>query len=89
MIFNVYATKDKKSTYSTDLLLLQSDELAKRHFGNLIQSLSASSDVPLIIRYPDDFELYRIGKYDCNNGHLSANSPEFIVGAADFLKVGD
>lgn len=89
MMYNVYAIKDKKSTFSTDLLVLPSDELAKRYFGNLIQNLSNSSDVPLIIRYPDDFDLYRIGHYDCDNGSISSCQPCFICGASSFLKVGE
>lgn len=89
MMYNVYAIKDKKSTYSTELLILPSDELAKRYFGNMVSSLRATGENHLILNYPDDFDLYRIGHYDCENGSISSCQPAFICCAANFLKVGE
>lgn len=89
MMFNIYAIKDKKSTYSTDLLILSSDDLAKRYFGNMISFLHASGDNHLILNYPDDFDLYRIGHYDADDGSITPCQPDFICSAANFFKVGD
>lgn len=89
MKFNVYAIKDKKSTYSTDLLILPSDELAKRYFGNMVTSLRASGENHMILNYPDDFDLYRIGHYDAETGSISSCQPVFLCCAANFVKVGE
>lgn len=89
MNFNVYAIKDKKSTYSTDLLILPSDDLAKRYFGNMVTSLRASGENHMILNYPEDFDLYRIGHYDAETGFISSCQPDFICCAANFLKVGE
>lgn len=89
MILNLYAIKDKKSTYSTDLLVLPSDDLAKRYFGNMISSLDVSGGNHLILNYPDDFDLYRIGYYDPEVGSITSCQPHFIIGAGNFVKVGD
>lgn len=89
MMYNVYAIKDKKATFSEQLLLLPSDDLAKRHFSNLLHNLQTSTEVPLIVRYPEDFDLYCVGKYDCETGHLTDVHPEFIIGASSILKVGE
>lgn len=89
MMFNVYAIKDKKSTYSTDLLILPSDELANRYFGNMVSSLRASGENHLILNYPEDFDLYRIGHYDAETGSISSCQLDFICCAANFVKVGE
>ncbi len=89
MMFNVYAIKDKKSTYSTDLLLMQSDDLAKRHFGNLVLQLLCSNENHLICNFPDDFDLFRVGSFDPENGSLSSCQPVFICCAANFVTGGE
>lgn len=84
-MYHVYAIKDKKASYSTDLLLLQSDDLAKRHFAHLLSNLGRSTDLPLIIKFPEDFDLYRIGNYDPDTAVITPCDPCFICGASNFV----
>lgn len=80
MILNVYAIRDVKVGYMTPTFD-QSDATATRNFGYAVSHFSNN----LMTYAPDDFDLYRLGKFDTEAGKLlPLDAPVFVAAGADF-----
>lgn len=67
MTYPVYAIRDIKEGFGVPRLNLN-DEMMKRQFGYEI-----NQEGTLLQYAPQDYELYRIGQYDTNNGRMLAD----------------
>lgn len=88
MTLNVYVVRDRKTCFGTDMFIQPNDEVALRHFGNLMQELKRSGNSALIVNYPDDFDLYCIGTYDSETGVVTDIPNRFVCCAVDFMQSG-
>ncbi len=82
MKYPVYAWKDVKIGFGAPKLALN-DEVAKREFGYELNREGS------IMQYsPADYELYKIGEYNTDNGHFdSLTLAEYLVNGRDVYGV--
>lgn len=79
----VYSIFDKKANVFVTPFFAWSDAEAVRSFLRLAND--SRSDVNM---FPDDFALYRNGKFDINNGNVSGITPvDFICNASSLLSI--
>lgn len=79
MKFPVYAVRDSLIGFGMPLLR-DNDSVASRAFEHDI----TRDDFPYKT-HPQDYQLYRIGIYDTDNGVLEATPVELIASAIDFI----
>lgn len=65
MINNLYAIKDKKAEIYADLFQLPNNAIALRKFSE-----ACADEKSDLHKYPEDFALYLIGKYDNVKGTI-------------------
>lgn len=65
---NIYSLKDVKSGYMS-LMLYKNDELAVRAYKNLLTSGTDN----IVVRNPEDFELYSLGTVDMDSGIINSD----------------
>lgn len=77
---NVYSVFDKKAKCYDALYCFSCDADAVRFFDMLIFSRESK-----LCKYPEDFDLFRIGYFDpsSGNGLMSLESREFLTSAQD------
>lgn len=73
---NVYAVKDLKVGYGSPFLASNDDE-AKRMFRTAIRP---GLDNPMSM-YPEDYELWKLGTYNPENGQLISGGVEYVANA--------
>lgn len=74
MILNLYSIYDKKARQYGQVLTFQTDDVAFRHF----RLLMADEDT-LVAKYPADFEMYCIGKFDSEKGFINSNDAKYSI----------
>lgn len=76
MIQNAYTIKDAKSgTYGVPFFT-QNDATAERSFKQ-----AAMDENTTINKFPEDYALYCVGKFDDNSGEFEQQKPVFICNA--------
>ena len=65
MIYNIYAAYDKKAQVYSEPILLKNDEVAKRTFGNVVNSKDH-----MYATNTEDFSIAVIGTYNNENAEL-------------------
>lgn len=73
MIYKVYAIRDVKVGFMP-MICQQNDGTAIRAFETAI--INSRDDLGT---HPQDFDLYRIGSYDTNNGELTPEDPPTMI----------
>lgn len=68
----IYAIKDSKSGFSSQLMIFPNDQLAIRYFKVL-----SEDDNSLLHKYKEDFSLWCVGSVDLKTGVINSN-PNFI-----------
>ena len=81
MIYNVYAIRDALSGFMSPTLE-SSDALALRHFSMAVSNAQAGN---LMHFRPGDFNLYRIGKYNTDDGAIIRVDPITLVASGDSI----
>lgn len=70
---NLYSVRDLKNNFAPPYVDT-SDESAKRTFALAVE------DAPVVKRFPADYELYRVGTFDPENGHVEpVELPVFLI----------
>jgi len=62
---NAYSILDTKSKIYNNPYFLINDAVAVRQFGLIVNDKES-----LISKYPEDFRLYRVGKFDMRTGKI-------------------
>ena len=78
---NAYAIFDRASGAYSQPFFLPSDGAARRSFGD-----SANNTELNVGMHPEDYTLFRIGRYDDATGELAQEVPEKIVGAWELVR---
>lgn len=73
MKYPMYSYKDKKVGFMPPVCD-QSDQTAVRRF-----TYDVNEGSPYMKQFPDDYELYKIGVFDTDNGKISVQTPEFVI----------
>lgn len=81
---NAYAIFDRASGSYSNPFFLPSDASARRSFGD-----SANNKELNVGAHPEDYTLFRIGRYDDQTAELAPESPEKICGAWELLPALD
>lgn len=81
MKLNIYSLKDRKSGYANPYLL-QNDEIAIRDLKTAVNDEKAN----VINKFPEDFELTRIGEFDTETGEI-VSKVEFIINARELKDI--
>ena len=83
MILNVYAAYDIKGRCYTHPFYMQNDALAIRAFGDMAQNKNHP-----FAKFPEDFSLFRLAKYDDNIGKFeNEHQPIPLARVTDFLTI--
>lgn len=78
----IYSIFDKKAVSFGPLFISENNDTAKR---SVVSSLY---DESLLSRFPSDYSLYCLGKFDSDTGDVSGISPvEFVCEVLSLLKV--
>ena len=76
----LYAIKDVKSGFS-DPCTQPNDAVAARSFERQIPHMSDELGIPV-----SDFQLCRCGKFDCDSGCLSPETPQLLIDGASLFR---
>lgn len=79
MIANLYSLRDLKSQF-TPPIALKNDDMAKRYMAQLVE------EDKTINKFPEDFDLVRVGKFDTENGTLQEPENTLICNGKEFEK---
>ena len=81
MLKNTYSLLDTKAqTYTNPFYFAQNGE-ALRALDGIVNDGQTQ-----VSKYPEDFQLYKIGTFDDVSGEIKGHEPEFIAKALDFKK---
>ncbi len=82
MILKTYSIRDAKAeVYNTPFFKKTHGE-AERDFETAVRDSKTTLN-----KYPEDFDLYYIGEYDDNKGHLKAlDTPQHVAKAIDAVE---
>lgn len=81
MILNVYSVRDSKADTFSPPFFNATHGIAERNFQNLVNDPQSQ-----VNRYPTDFDLYYLGKYDDNTGKFeSLDTPQHQMKAVQLL----
>ena len=75
----VYSVKDKKQGFQ-NLLIFKGEGAAVRSFSHATKD--PNSD---FYKFPDDFELYYLGKIDIDTGLIDAKIPKLVASATEYV----
>lgn len=78
MIYSLYAVKDKKAEFYADLFQLPNNAIAIRKFSE-----ACADEKSDLHKYPKDFALYLIGKYDNVKGTISGPEEPLEIDKAE------
>lgn len=82
VILQIYGVYDEKAKSYLDPFYFGHDGEALRKFSDVIQN-----DQSPIAKHPGDYSMYKLGKFDSNSGHITADqNPQFLAKALDFVK---
>lgn len=73
MIYKIYSIRDQFVGYITPTFELN-DDVAKRNF-----KLAVNRPDTLVFANPTHFDLYKVGTFDTDNGHIESHEPELIA----------
>lgn len=79
MIFNLYAIKDELSEFAAPMVI-QDDTQAIRYFKNKV------FENKMMLDNPEDFSIWRIGKYETETAIIEYQAPEKIISAKSFVR---
>lgn len=87
MIANIYSVFDKKSAKFGSPFLAANDKIAIRDFSLAVTSKSEN----LMTSFSEDFDLYRVGRFDDNSSEFLTPSddelkPVFLINGGDIKK---
>lgn len=68
----IYAIKDMKGDFGTQLFVLSNNDQAIRTIPYIKQQSE------LMQRYPEDFALYCLGDYNFDSGAIKSDLPEYV-----------
>lgn len=74
MKYPIFTIRDHKVGYSPQLQLYDNTQAAMRGFAFLV-----SNDKQIMGFTPFDYDLYQIGIFDVDSGHIETQDPEFVV----------
>lgn len=80
MIYPIYAIRDQKVAFDTQLILQANEAAAVRGFTYMINN---PSGVPNFA--PNDFDFYKIGEFNSETGEIKGIMPEFIVNGGSVI----
>lgn len=80
MELQLYSVYDKKTQVFSPPMTFHNDEHAQRDLRNEITSKGG-----MLAKYPEDYELYRVGSWNDYNGKLEAVTPTILVCRVDTL----
>lgn len=75
MIYGAYSIKDIKSGYLPPNFDIN-DLCAKRNFEH-----ACSRSDSLFYTHPSDYQLFKVGEFDTENGKFTRMTPEFLMDA--------
>lgn len=79
--YPVYSIRDKvRNKFDTNLMLQDNDQSALRSFSYIVNNPNGIQNFS-----PTDFDLFKIGSYDCDSGQFESMLPEFIVNGGSVL----
>ena len=71
---NIYSVRDTKSSMFLSLMESNNDDIAKRRFSISLQDTNL-----LMHKFPEDFELYRMGDFDPSDGQIDVLPEPVLV----------
>lgn len=77
MIYGVFAVKDCKTGFMTPTVDYNNESAAR----NFVHALISTKG--LFYTHPADFELYRLGEFNTENGKIAAYGPELVLTGID------
>lgn len=77
----VYSLFDRKVKEFGSLVVASNDEAIMRAAREGIPGTGSTA-----AKYPEDFDLMRVGSFDPDTGVLGAEAPRLVVNVADLLK---
>lgn len=85
MLYEVYSIYDMKAGLFLKPIFVQKKGQAIRMFENACGDVNAKDS--MLSKYPNDFQLHRIGEFDEESGKINGLvAPEFVVNGSDFVK---
>lgn len=75
MKYPVYSIRDKiRNKFGVDLMVQDNDQAALRTFSYIINNPNGLPSFS-----PSDYDLFKIGSFDCESGQFESILPEFVV----------
>jgi hypothetical protein len=85
MILHAYVIRDSKAQIYNTPFFKHTHGEAERDFTSLVNDSNTNNNVN---KYPEDFDLYHVGRYDDQTGKFEAlPTPEHIVKAVSVQRV--
>lgn len=82
MILNLYSVYDEKTEVFFPPIYCHTDGQAIRHF-----KVQFANPETLYNQFPSDYKIYRVGKFNDNDGALNGlQIPELIISGMDLVK---
>jgi len=80
---HIYAVKDLAVQAFGDLFLVRAPGEAMRSFQDEVNRTDGKSAVA---QHPEDYELYKLGDYNDQDGTINHQAPELMARAKDLLR---
>ncbi|QKI28936.1 VP5 [Kummerowia striata gokushovirus] len=78
----VYSVYDRKAMTYGALMFFANHDMARRSCSDLMR---AGGDDVLMVRYPEDFDVYVVGEFETDTGYLvGMTTPVRVCGFSDF-----
>lgn len=85
MKVNLYSVRDVKAGAYNVPFCASNDAIAGRMLGGVVNGNRETS----LARYPEDFQLFRIGTFSDDDGVVSPEVPAFVLNATDLVVRSD
>lgn len=83
MKINLYSIKDTKLGKYCQPFTAPNDDIAKRMLASTMLDNNPNNGIR---NFPEDYQLYKLGKYDEDTGELITET-KFIVNATEYKKI--
>ena len=81
MVTNIYAIKDLNADYFMQPMFMRTDAEAKRAFEVAVKNPDS-----FLHEFPNQFDLYRLAKYDDSTGKIVCESIKWLCNGNDFAR---
>lgn len=85
MLFQLYAIKDRSVEAFQPMSCCRAEGEALRAFHDALSNPQNG----VIHKHPDDFDLWYLGTYDDQTGHISAEQPRKVADGKTFSQLGE